>query len=178
MMWVWLAVTVLLLGGSVFLWRIYSDGELLAVGTPAPVFALPNQNGTVIDTSTLLGHWHVIYFYPKDDTPGCTKEACAFRDRLHELQAMDVRILGVSFDNVASHRAFAEKYRLTFDLLADPEGKVIRAYGATSPVPGFARRVSYLVDDTGIIRKAYPDVTPSSHAGEIIGDVRSLRERD
>ncbi len=176
MIWVWIAVVILLLGGLLLIWCA-NTGSMLAVGAPAPAFSLPNQNGEVISSSALQGHWYVIYFYLKDDTPGCTKEACSFRDRLHELQAMDVRILGVSFDSVASHWAFAEKYHLSFDLLADPEGRVIRAYGATSPVPGFARRVSYLVDDAGVIRKAYPDVTPSAHAGEIIEDVRALRER-
>ncbi len=174
MIWVWIAVVILLLGGLLLIWRANAD-SMLAAGTPAPAFSLPNQNGEVINSSTLQGHWYVIYFYPKDDTPGCTKEACGFRDRLYELQAMDVRILGVSFDSVDSHRAFAEKYRLNFDLLANPEGRVIRAYGATSPVPGFARRVSYLVDDTGVIRKTYPDVTPSAHAGDIIRDVKAMR---
>jgi len=148
---------------------------LLPVGTAAPAFELYNQRGEIVRSSELTGSWRVIYFYPKDDTPGCTKEACAFRDRLDELQAMDVRIYGVSYDDVASHRAFAEKHHLNFDLLADPEGTVIAAYGAKSMLPGFARRISYLVDERGVIRKVYPDVSPDTHAAEIMHDVRILR---
>jgi len=174
MIWVWTSVAILLLGGLWLFWRA-GHAPLLATGSPAPAFVLPNQYGKMVDAVSLRGRWLVIYFYPKDDTPGCTKEACGFRDHLDRLQAMGVRILGISFDSVASHRAFTEKYHLTFDLLADPDGETIHAYGAASPVPGFARRVSYLVDADGIIRKAYPDVTPAVHAAEIIRDVQALR---
>ncbi|MDX8412432.1 MAG: peroxiredoxin [Mariprofundaceae bacterium] len=177
MTWILVAVAVLVLAGGLFIWSQSASAErMLEAGSQAPSFSLPNQDGSVVDSATLAGGWWVIYFYPKDDTPGCTKEACAFRDQLDELQAMEVRILGVSFDDVASHKAFAEKYHLTFDLLADPDGKVIDAYGARSVMPGFASRVSYLVDGEGIIRKVYPAVSPSEHAAEIINDVRALRD--
>jgi peroxiredoxin Q/BCP len=149
--------------------------DLLQVGSPAPAFSLPNQDGQQISNEALGGDWFVLYFYPKDDTPGCTKEACSFRDQLGDLKKLGVRVLGVSFDTVASHRAFADKHALPFDLLADPKGEVIRRYHAKSIMPGFARRVSYLVDGGGVIRKVYPDVSPSLHAGEIIADVQRLR---
>lgn len=149
--------------------------DLLPEGTPAPSFSLPNQDGRMVHSRDLSGGWWVLYFYPKDDTPGCTKEACTFRDRLGDLSSLGVRILGVSFDDVPSHKAFAEKYHLNFDLLSDPKGQVVAAYRARSALPGVARRVSYLVDGEGVIRKAYPDVTPSEHAEEIIADVKVLR---
>jgi len=177
MTWILAAIALLALAGGFFIWsQSASAAKMLEAGNQAPAFALPNQDGKVVDSASLAGSWWVIYFYPKDDTPGCTKEACAFRDHLDDLQAMGVRIFGVSFDDVASHKAFAEKYHLTFDLLADPEGKVIDAYGARSVMPGFASRVSYLVDDVGIICKVYPSVSPSEHAAEIISDVKALRD--
>ena len=178
MMWVLSALAVLIVAGGFFIWsQSASAAKMLAVGHTAPSFSLPNQDGVLVDSASLSDSWWVIYFYPKDDTPGCTKEACAFRDYLEDLQAMSVRILGVSFDDVASHKAFAEKYHLNFDLLADPEGEVIDAYGARSRLmPGFASRVSYLVDAVGVIRKVYPSVTPAEHAAEIIDDVKALRD--
>jgi len=176
MIWIWIAAAVLVIGGGAYLLLGPAKaGELLPVGTAAPAFALPNQHGEAVSSTELASSWWVIYFYPKDDTPGCTKEACTFRDRLGELQAIDVRIVGISYDDVASHKAFAKKYHLNFDLLADPSGTVIAAYGATSILPGFARRISYLVDEKGVIRKVYPDVTPGIHATEIMHDVRTIR---
>ncbi len=172
-----IAVALLVLGGGIFFYAQHAKAEgMLHAGDTAPGFSLPNQQGETVSSAALAGSWWVIYFYPKDDTPGCTTEACTFRDHLSDLQSMGVRIFGVSFDDVASHRAFADKYHLTFDLLADPKGEVIRAYGARAIVPGFANRVSYLVDDQGVIRKVYPSVTPSAHAGEIIRDVKALRD--
>jgi peroxiredoxin Q/BCP len=159
---------------GVFLTRA-SGSDLLPAGIKGPSFSLPNQHGQVISNDDLAGKWWVLYFYPKDDTPGCTKEACAFRDHLDRLSGEGVRILGVSFDHVESHRAFAEKYQLTFDLLSDPEGGTIRDWRAKSTIPGIARRVSYLMDESGTIRKVYPGVDPSQHALEILNDVQHLK---
>jgi len=149
-------------------------GRLLAEGTPAPPFTLPDQNGRVVDLRGLAGSWWLLYFYPKDDTPGCTREACALRDRWGDLSALGVRVLGVSRDSMAAHRAFAERHRLPFDLLADPDGAVVAAYGASSLIPGVARRVSYLVDPGGTIRKVYPRVSPARHADEVLADLQAL----
>ena len=102
----------------------------MEVGTLAPDFALPDQEGRTHRLSDYRGRWVVLYFYPKDDTPGCTKEACGFRDQMGSLKALDAVVLGVSADDVESHKRFAEKYGLNFPLLADPERKVIRACGA------------------------------------------------
>ncbi|MDH4229933.1 MAG: redoxin domain-containing protein [Nitrospirota bacterium] len=157
-----------------YLVRAWAD-DLLPEGSLAPAFSLPNQDGVTVDSSELAGDWWLIYFYPKDDTPGCTKEACAFRDHLDRLTTMQVRIFGVSYDDVASHRAFADKYGLKFDLLADPKGRVIADWGARSAIPRVARRVSFLVDGSGTIRKVYPNVAPAEHALEIIADVIALR---
>lgn len=150
--------------------------RLLPAGTVAPPFALPNQEGRTVGSGELLGHWWVLYFYPRDGTPGCTREAYGFRDRRDDLAAAGVRVLGVSRDGVAAHRAFAARHGLAFDLLADPGGEVVRAYGAASLLPGLARRVSYLVDPTGRIRKAYPRVAPGRHADRVLADVRALRD--
>jgi peroxiredoxin Q/BCP len=149
-------------------------GRLLAEGTPAPPFVLADQHGQPLDSHGLAGAWWLLYFYPKDDTPGCTREACALRDRWADLEALGVRVLGVSRDTVAAHRAFAERHGLPFDLLADPEGAVVAAYGARSLIPGLARRVSYLVGPDGVIRRVYPRVSPARHAAEVLADLQAL----
>lgn len=150
------------------------SGRLLAEDTPAPPFVLPDQNGRTVDSGGLAGSWWLLYFYPKDQTPGCTREACALRDRWADLSALGVRVLGVSRDTVAAHRAFAERHELPFDLLADPAGSVVAAFGAASLIPGVARRVSYLVDPDGIIRKVYPRVAPAGHAAQVLADLKAL----
>lgn len=168
-----------LLVGTLLLFGVTAAraADLLPAGDPAPAFALPNQEGREISSDFLSGSWYLLYFYPKDETPGCTKEACTFRDRLGELSALGVRVLGVSFDSQESHRKFAERHELQFDLLSDPKGEVVARYHAKSFMPGFARRVSYLVDDEGVIRKVYPNVSPAQHAGEIIDDVKVFKGR-
>jgi len=167
---------IILLAALVLFWASRAGAaDLLTEGSKAPAFVLPNQDGVPVSSESLSGGWYVLYFYPKDDTPGCTKEACTFRDRLGALQALNVRVLGISFDSVASHRAFADKHGLSVDLLADPKGEVIGLYRAKSLLPGFARRVSYLVDGEGVIRRVYPNVSPAQHAGEIIDHVTALR---
>jgi peroxiredoxin Q/BCP len=143
-------------------------------GSPAPAFSLPDQDGRAVSTADLKGGWWVLWFYPKDQTPGCTREACGFRDRAGDLAALGVRVVGVSRDGVAAHRAFADRHGLAFDLLADPRGTVVAAYGARSWLPGVARRVSYLVDPAGRIRKVYPRVAPAGHAAEVAADARGL----
>jgi len=149
-------------------------GRLLAEGTPAPPFTLPDQNGRPVATAGLAGSWWLLYFYPRDDTPGCTREACVLRDRWAELSALGVRVLGVSRDTVAAHRAFADRHKLPFDLLADPAGSVVVTYGAASLIPGLARRVSYLVDAGGTIRRVYPRVVPARHGTQVLADARAL----
>lgn len=147
----------------------------LAEGVPAPDFSLPAHDGRTIRLSDYKGKNHVIlYFYPKDDTPGCTKEACAFRDDYNKFKPFGVEILGVSTDPIASHQAFARKYDLNFPLLADEKKEVARLYGALNPEKGYARRMTYLIAKDGIIRRIMPNVTVDGHSEELFTAVKAL----
>jgi len=149
----------------------------LAIGQPAPEFTLPDQTGKAVGLGDFRGRWVVLYFYPKDDTPGCTTEACNFRDDLPALRQMNVQILGVSVDDSASHARFAEKYHLPFPLLADATGEVAKRYEAlTSFGPfKFAKRQTFLIDPEGRIAKIYRDVKASTHSREIQQDLKLLQ---
>lgn len=150
-------------------------------GKQAPLFALPDQNGIEQSLEQYLGKWVVLYFYPKDDTPGCTKEACSFRDGYAELQKEGVVILGVSADSVKKHLKFAEKFSLPFPLLADEEKKVVERYGVWGTKKFMGReyegifRTTFLIDPKGAIAKVYEDVKPDDHAMAILRDLQSLR---
>jgi peroxiredoxin Q/BCP len=150
-------------------------------GTLAPDFALPDQEGRVHRLSDYRGRWVVLYFYPKDDTPGCTKEACGFRDRMGDLQALGAVVLGVSADDVASHKRFAEKYGLNFPLLADPERQAILAYRAWGKKNLYGKeyegvlRQTFLIDPEGRIAKAWRKVSPEGHAEEVAEALRQAR---
>lgn len=151
-------------------------GEMLKVGDAAPEFsttALLGDQVTPIKLSDYRGRKVVLYFYPKDNTPGCTKEACNFRDGYNDLQRWGIVLLGCSIDNADSHRAFARKYSLPFPLLLDPDNKIAKAYGADNGIPilGLDRRVTYVIGETGNILKVYPSVDPASHAKEIVRDL-------
>lgn len=135
----------------------------------APEFSLLDQDDQLQELSNYKGQVVLIYFYPKDDTPGCTKEACTIADMYKEFQKMGVKVLGVSADSVASHRAFADKYNLPFTLLSDPDRGMIKDYGADKN--GRTSRISYLVSPDGIIVRTYPNVDPASHAVEILKDL-------
>lgn len=136
-------------------------------------FSLPDQFGHPHSLHDYLGKWVVLYFYPKDDTPGCTTEACNFRDSLQSLQKLGVVILGVSKDSVASHTKFAIKYNLNFPILSDPDEQVIKAYNSHTPL-GTARK-TYLINSKGEITKVYPAVNPTVHAQEILADLQTLQ---
>jgi peroxiredoxin Q/BCP len=136
-------------------------------------FELPDQNGKVHKLSEYLGKWVVLYFYPKDDTPGCTKEACSLRDNFREIQKLGAVILGVSKDSVASHKKFADKYNLNFPVLSDTSGEMIKSYEAKGLVG--TRRITYLIDNLGKIRKVYEKVNPTIHAQEIINDLKVMK---
>lgn len=140
-------------------------------------FKLHDQDGKVQSLSSYKGKWIVLYFYPKDDTPGCTKEACNFRDSFHELQNLGVQILGVSKDSISSHKKFAEKYELNFPILSDEDHKIIEKYNAWGVKKFMGRefdgikRMTYLIDPKGIVKKVYEKVNPLVHASEIIKDL-------
>jgi peroxiredoxin Q/BCP len=116
-----------------------------------------------------------VYFYPKDDTPGCTKEACIIRDMYGEFQRLGVTVLGISADSLESHKLFAEKYQLPFILLSDPDQATAKAYGASGIL--YTKRISYLIDLHGIIVRAYDNVDPTTHGGEILKDVYALQKQ-
>ena len=147
---------------------------LLAVGTKVPDFALPDQNGLQVRLSDFAGRKVVLYFYPKDNTAGCTREACAFAAKNAELEAKNAIVIGVSRDSAASHLKFAEKYELPFRLLADPDRIAIEAYGVWQEKKNYGKtmmgivRTTYLIDENGVIEKVYPKVKPDDNAGEIL----------
>lgn len=148
------------------------------VGEIAPDFTLPDQDGIEHTLSALRGSWVLVYFYPKDDTPGCTKEACAIRDADPDLSSRSAFVLGISADSVQSHKKFAEKYALTFPLLSDESRKVIDAYGVWGDKKFMGKeyqgilRTSFLVSPDGLIAKVYESVKPEVHAAEVLSDLR------
>ena len=145
-------------------------------GSAAPDFDLLDQNSERHTLSDYSGQWLVLYFYPKDDTPGCTTQACEFRDDIFILKKMGVAVVGVSLDDVGSHREFAEKYSLPFPLLSDAGGEVARRYGALTsfgPVK-FAKRQTFIIAPDGEIAKVYRSVRPKEHSDEVIADLRTL----
>jgi len=150
--------------------------EAPAVGTLAPEFALPDQMGRTVRLADFRGKWVVLYFYPKDDSPGCTEEACTFRDDIAKLNVLGAQIIGVSLDDSASHAAFAKKHNLPFPLLADTEAKVAGRYGAVTNlwVTRLAKRYTFLIDPQGRIAKAYLKVDTARHSSEIIADLQRL----
>ena len=146
------------------------------VGDTAPDFRLPDQAGQMHSLGDYRGKWLVLYFYPKDETPGCTTEACSFRDGYLQIKSLGAQVLGISVDDTSSHKAFAEKHELPFPLLADTEGKVATAYGAINDfkLVKFAKRETFLIDPQGVVRKAYPKVDPDKHAAEVMTDLKQL----
>lgn len=149
-----------------------------AAGTQAPDFSLLDQDGVTHTLSQYRGKWVLVYFYPKDDTPGCTKEACAIRDADPDLSSLGAVVLGISADSVKSHKKFAEKYGLAFPLLADEDRAAINAYGVWGDKKFMGReyegilRTSFLIDPDGIVRKVYENVKPEVHAAEVLQDLK------
>src|SRR5690606_33333552 len=150
-----------------------------AVGDVAPDFRLQDQDGEWRSLENYRGQWVVMYFYPKDDTPGCTTEACSFRDDIYRYRAMGAAVLGISLDDVESHQAFAEKYELPFPLLADTEHTAAKQYGVLTTLGPmqFARRETFLIDPAGRIARHYPDVEPEAHAKAVLADLQDLMEK-
>lgn len=145
---------------------------MLKVQSIAPNFKLLDQDGKEQSLSYHRGNYVLLYFYPKDDTPGCILEACGIRDLYKDFEANDIKIFGISSDSVKSHKKFAEKYNLPFTLLSDPEKEVIQMYEAAGII--FCKRISYLIGSDGLIEKAYPDVDPIKHGIEILNDFYDL----
>lgn len=146
------------------------------IGKPAPEFELPDQDGQLHSLEDYRDQWVVLYFYPKDQTPGCTTEACEFRDDIFAFKKMNAQVLGVSLDDVESHQAFSEKHNLPFPLLADVEGKAADAYGVKTKMFGMtlAKRETFLIDPEGKLVKHYSDVDPDVHSRQVLTDLQQL----
>lgn len=154
--------------------------SLLHVDTKAPLFSLQDQDGATHDLHAYLGSWVLLYFYPKDDTPGCTKQACAIRDSEPDFKKLDAVVLGISVDSVESHKKFAEKYALAFPLLADVDKTVVRTYGVWGEKKFMGKtfegiaRTSYLINPQGMIVRVYEHVKPEAHADMVLKDLLEL----
>jgi len=146
------------------------------VGGNAPGFKLQDQNGEWHDLADYRGKWLAVYFYPKDDTPGCTTEACSFRDNIYAFKGIGAEVVGISVDDVASHKEFSTKYKLPFTILADVGGQTSDAYGVLRDykLTQIASRQSFLVNPDGIIVKHYDQVDPESHTGQVLADLQKL----
>ena len=147
---------------------------MLEVGSKAPAFTLNDKNGNPVSLSDFLGTKVILYFYPKDNTPGCTRQACAFAQSYEEFERNDVVVIGISKDSVASHLKFAQKYELPFVLLSDPELQTIEAYGVWQEKKLYGKvsmgvvRSTYLINEEGIIEKVMPKVKPDTNAADIL----------
>ncbi len=162
------------------MWFLGANASELEVGDVAPSFELSDQTATVRRLADYRGRWLVLYFYPKDDTPGCTTEACQFRDDILMFRELGVQVLGVSLDDATSHAKFAEKYGLPFPLLADTDGAVAKAYGALTsfgPVR-YAKRHTYVIDPQGKVAKVYRKVKPKEHSDQLIADLQALQANE
>ena len=160
-------------------WRVLRGTPSLRVGEPAPQFQLADQQGTQQTLSAYRGRWLILYFYPKDDTPGCTREACYFRDDSQNLQAMNAQIVGVSMDAPATHARFAAKYHLPFALLADIGGEVAQRYGALIKLGRFkiTRRVTFIITPEARVAHIFWRVHPAQHAAEVARTLHDLQRR-
>ncbi len=153
---------------------------LLSIGDKAPAFQTTDQDGEPVSLGDFKGRPVVLYFYPKDDTPGCTKEACSFRDGWSKFRKRKIAVLGVSVDDAKSHKKFAEKFSLPFPLLADTDRTIVRAYGVWGEKNMYGRkymgvhRVTYLIDARGKISAVWPKVKPEGHAEEVLETVANL----
>ena len=168
-----LSILLLLLSAPIF------AGEPPAVGSDAPSFNLQDQNGEWHALGDYRGQWLAVYFYPRDDTPGCTTEACNFRDNIFAFKAIGAAVVGISVDDVDSHKEFSDKYKLPFTILADEDGKTANTYGVLKDYKllKLASRQSFLVDPEGKIVKHYADVDPDEHTDQVLTDIKVFMER-
>src|ERR1700687_1799164 len=153
---------------------------MLSAGNPFPNFSLPNQDGETIQLSDFAGHWLVIYFYPKDDTPGCTLQGKSYRATKDDFGAAGVKVIGVSADDVASHKNFCNKFAFTIDLLSDTDGSLMKALGigqAEWKGIKFWERSSFVIDPKCEIRKDYEKVNPEGHEGVLLDDIKGIKAK-
>lgn len=155
-------------------------GDQPAVGSVAPGFELMDQNGKMHTLDSYQGKWLAMYFYPRDDTPGCTTEACSFRDNIFAFQAIGANVVGISVDDVKSHKKFSDKYNLPFTILADESGETSKAYGVLRDfkLMKIASRQSFIIGPDGKIAKHYEKVDPATHTQEVLADLKELMASD
>jgi len=165
-----LFLLTVLLSGPVF------AGDPPAAGSDAPSFHLQDQNGEWHTLKDYSGQWLAVYFYPRDDTPGCTKEACNFRDNIYAFKAIGAAVVGISVDDVESHKEFSDKYKLPFTILADENSETAKAYGVLRDykLVKLASRQSFLINPEGKIAKHYADVDPDTHTEEVLADIKAF----
>lgn len=149
----------------------------VAIGSPAPGFKLQDQNGQWRTLEEYKGKWLVLYFYPKDQTPGCTTEACEFRDNIFAFKEANAVIVGISVDDIESHKKFESKYSLPFTLLADTTKETTKTYGSLMSLTRFAKRDTYLIDPNGRITKIYRSVDPKGHSEAVLADIKALSKK-
>jgi thioredoxin-dependent peroxiredoxin len=153
---------------------------MLTAGTAFPSFSLPNQDGKTTKLSDYAGHWLVVYFYPKDDTPGCTIQGKSFTATRDEFDDAGIKVVGVSADDVASHKNFCNKFAFTIDLLADPDASLMKSLGigqAEWKGMKFWERTSFVVDPKGIIRRVYEKVSPEGHERVLLDDIKAMQAK-
>lgn len=157
---------------------VVAADALPQVGAAAPGFRLQDQNGHWRSPADYHGHWLVLYFYPKDFTPGCTTEVCTFRDDVAKLRQAGASVVGVSLDDVKSHADFAAKYHVPFPLLADTAHQAATAYGVLSSMVGmhYAKRTTFLIDPAGRIAKVYADVDPKANSSQVLTDLATMKK--
>lgn len=160
------------------IFNINSQAEI-SINEPAPDFELRDQNNKLQKLTNFSNKWLVLYFYPKNDTPGCTKEACSFRDDIYKIRKLGAEVIGISTDDVKSHAEFAKKYHLPFSLLSDKDAEVAKSYGSAwtlGPIK-IAKRHSFIISPEGKIAKIYRKVNPELHSDEIIAALQSLQSK-
>ncbi|MDX8385252.1 MAG: peroxiredoxin [Gallionella sp.] len=170
------ALAALVIIAALLVARAARKGELPVIGQAAPDFNLPDQDNKLHKLADYRGHWLVLYFYPKDDTTDCTKEACAFRDDLEQITELGAKVVGVSIDDVESHAKFAKKYRLPFPLLADKTTETSDRYGTLLNLTFIKmdKRHTFLIDPQGIVEKRYLTINASRHSQQIIKDLKKM----
>jgi peroxiredoxin Q/BCP len=176
----WLIIALLAVA-AILLWRgIAAAGDVPKLGDPAAEFSLPDQNGRTRSLGEFCNQWLVLYFYPKDDTPGCDEQAASFRDTMLEFEGLGAAVCGISVDDSASHAAFARKYNLPFALLADRGGATAARYGSIRDLGliKFARRNTFLIDPQGLIAKVYLSANTSKNSQQVIDDLQALRSKN
>jgi thioredoxin-dependent peroxiredoxin len=154
--------------------------NLPTIGSKAPNFTLPDEDGKMHSLEEYKGKWVLLYFYPKDDTPGCTIEACTIRDQFQDFKSINAEVLGVSTDSIKSHRRFKDAYELPFTLLADEEKTLVNLYGVYGEKKMMGKtymgtnRTSFLISPEGVLKKIYEKVKPPKHAAEVVEDIRAF----